>query len=163
MTTTWINNAWPQARRASSREYIRFWASVIGLALSDASAFLLAHLLFRANQHVPIMLLFVGRVAQNTSRTIDVFAVLGAAFVVVRYLSGDYSRRQLFWDGAKITTIAILIACIPDFLMLFLAHGLYALTPVLLSWIVLLPVIPLMRQGARLLMSRMGIWQLLPP
>ena len=30
--------------------------------------------------------------------------IIALVFVGARYLVGDYSRRQLFWDGARSTT-----------------------------------------------------------
>ena len=88
------------------------------------------------------------------------FAILAIIFIAVRYLSGDYSRRQLFWDGTKITTIALMITSLPDIVMLFLGNGIYSMTPVFLSWISLLFILPVMRQGMRILMTYADIWQI---
>ncbi len=49
---------------------------------------------------MPALVAFFGG-NSHPSTPINVFAVLGAIFIAVRYLSGDYGRRQLFWDGAK--------------------------------------------------------------
>ena len=43
----------------------------------------------------------------------------------------------VFWDGTKITTIALLIAAIPDIAMLRLGRGLYTPAPVLRGWVFL--------------------------
>ena len=86
--------------------------------------------------------------------------ILGVLFVLVRYLTGDYGRRQLFWDGAKLTTIALLVTALPDVAMLFLARGHFAVGHVLACWLFLIFAVPVMRQGARILMSLLGVWQI---
>jgi undecaprenyl-phosphate galactose phosphotransferase len=109
---------------------------------------------------VPTIVLFVGRVPNAQSTPLNVFALLAAAFIIVRYISGDYGRRQLFFDGAKGTTIALLITAIPDLLMYALGGGIYALTPIMLSWFSLIVFLPILRQGARVLLSRIDVWQI---
>lgn len=160
MTTTWISDSWSESRRITRLRHFHYWASVIGLALADTFSFLLAHFLLRAHAVVPAIVLFAGH-GSAPSRPIDVFLLLAFAFIAVRYLSGDYGRRQLFWDGAKVTTIALIVASLPDFLMLILGSGLhYSATPMLLSWVLLLISVPLLRQVARIAMTQMGIWQI---
>jgi undecaprenyl-phosphate galactose phosphotransferase len=130
------------------------------LALADGFCFLLADLLFRASASVPTIVLFIGRLPHAPTTPLNVFALLGMAFIIVRYISGDYSRRQLFFDGAKGTTIALLITAIPDLLMYALGHSLYSLAPIVFSWLFLLICLPILRQGARLLLSRVDVWQI---
>lgn len=160
MTTTLVANAFPGQRRVVATRHIRYWTSVFGLALADGLSFLTAQFLFRQGQSVPSVVLFTGTAPHLVTRSIDVFLVLAVVFIAVRYLSGDYGRRQLFWDGAKVTTIAILITSLPDALMAVLGGALYSKLPVLLSWLYLLVTVPLLRQGARILMSRTGIWNI---
>ena len=159
-TTTWTTDLLDESRRSIRARHFRHWLSILGLALADGLCFLLADLLFRLNASVPTMILFVGRIPHAPTTPLNVFALLGAAFVLVRYISGDYSRRQLFFDGAKGTTIALLITAIPDLLMYMLGRGLYSLVPILLSWMSLIIFLPIMRQGARMLMSRIDVWQI---
>ena len=159
-TTTWTTDLLDESRRSIRARHFRHWLSILGLALADGLCFLLADLLFRLNASVPTMILFVGRIPHAPTTPLNVFALLGAAFVLVRYISGDYSRRQLFFDGAKGTTIALLITAIPDLLMYALGRGLYSLVPILLSWMSLIIFLPIMRQGARMLMSRIDVWQI---
>ena len=159
-TTTWTTDLLDESRRSIRARHFRHWLSILGLALADGLCFLLADLLFRLNASVPTMILFVGRIPHAPTTPLNVFALLGTAFVLVRYISGDYSRRQLFFDGAKGTTIALLITAIPDLLMYALGRGLYSLVPILLSWISLIIFLPIMRQGARMLMSRIDVWQI---
>lgn len=160
MTTMWISDSWAESRKVERIRHFRYWTSVLGLALADIVSFVFAHLLFRATAIVPAIVLFVGRQG-SPSRPIDLFLILAAFFVAIRYVSGDYGRRQLFWDGTKVTTIALLVASLPDFLVLILASGLhYSATRMLLSWIFLLVSVPLLRQLARIVMAQAGIWHI---
>jgi undecaprenyl-phosphate galactose phosphotransferase len=159
-STTWLSDAWDQPHRAIRTRNVHYWLSVFGLALADGLSFLVAHLLFRLGESVPTLIMFFGNNADKPSTPINVFAILALVFIAVRYLSGDYGRRQLFWDGAKGTTIALLITSAVDIAMLLLGNGIYAMAPVFLSWLSLLFILPIMRQLARILMSRAGIWQI---
>jgi undecaprenyl-phosphate galactose phosphotransferase len=122
--------------------------------------FTLASLIFRHGESVPSLLIMNGGGASTTRAPIDIFIILGVLFVLVRYLTGDYGRRQLFWDGAKLTTIALLVTAIPDVAMLFLARGHFAVGHVLACWLFLIFAVPVMRQGSRILMSLLGVWQI---
>lgn len=133
---------------------------MFGLALADGLAFLMTGLLIRSGSSVPALVLFMGTNARRPSTPIDVFLILAIIFIAVRYLTGDYGRRQLFWDGAKVTTIALIVTSLPDLVMLALGNGVYAACPVILSWVLLLFLLPIMRQGMRVLMTRAGIWQI---
>jgi Undecaprenyl-phosphate galactose phosphotransferase WbaP len=159
-STTWINDAWAQPRKAIRTRHIRYWISVFALAAADGLSFLIADLLLRHGRSTPTLVMFFHNNPAKPSTPINVFALLCAIFIAVRYISGDYGRRQLFWDGAKITTIAILITSFFDIAMLVLGNGVYAAAPVFLSWLALLFILPVMRQGARVLMTRAGIWQI---
>ena len=159
-TTTWTTDLLDESRKVVRARYFRHWLSILGLALADGLCFLLAELLFRAGASVPTIVLFVGRLPHAPTTPLNVFALLGVAFVSIRYISGDYGRRQLFFDGAKGTTIALLITGIPDLLMYALGRGLYSLGPILLSWIFLIVFVPVLRQGARMMLSRIDVWQI---
>jgi undecaprenyl-phosphate galactose phosphotransferase len=160
MTTTSISDYWDRHQRDSSARHFRYWLAVFGLAAADGLCFTLASLLIRHGESVPSLLIMNGGAASNPRAPIDVFLILAIAFVVVRYLTGDYSRRQLFWDGTKLTTIALMVTALPDVAMLFLARGHFAVAHVLASWLFLLFAVPVLRQGARVLMSLLGIWQI---
>jgi len=159
-TTTWTTDLLDESRRSARARHFCYWLSILGLASADGLCFLLADLLFRAGASVPTIVLFVGRIPHAPTTPLNVFVLLGVAFILIRYISGDYSRRQLFFDGAKGTTIALLITAIPDLLMYALGRGLYSLSPILLSWLFLLIFLPILRQGARMLMTRLDIWQI---
>lgn len=159
-STTWITDAWSVPRRGVRTRHIRYWISVFGLAIADGLSFLIVDLLIRHGHSVPTLVMFMGNNTRRPSTPMDVFVVLAIVFLLVRYLTGDYGRRQLFWDGAKVTTIALMITSLPDLAILALGNGVYAAWPVLLSWAALLFLMPVMRQGARVLMSRAGIWQI---
>ena len=158
MTSTLLSASWDQHQRSTAR--MGFWLSVLGLAGADALCFSLASLLIRRGESVPSLLIMNGGGASTTHAPIDIFLILAVLFVLVRYLTGDYGRRQLFWDGAKLTTIALLVTALPDVAMLFLARGRFAVGHVLACWVFLAFAVPVMRQGARVLMSLLGVWQI---
>lgn len=159
-STTWISDAWGPPRAAIRTRHIRYWISVFCLAIADALSFLIVDLVIRHGHSVPTLVLYLGKNATSPSTPIDVFAVLAAFFIAIRYLSGDYGRRQLFWDGTKITTIALLVTSLPDLIMLLVGDGIYSAWSIFLSWIALLALVPVIRHGARVLMTRAGIWQI---
>src|SRR5580704_8972084 len=79
-------------------------AIIVALVSSDLLCFALADTvlhLFRANMAIaPFRGGFSG--AHNTA--MDLLVIIAVIFVVARYIIGDYSRRRLFWDGARATT-----------------------------------------------------------
>lgn len=158
-TATWLSHSWNPPQRMIRTRHIRYWISVFGLALADGLSFLFAELLLRKGHSMPALVLFMGS-GGRPSTPISVFVLLAIIFIAVRYLTGDYGRRQLFWDGAKITTMALLITSLPDLAMLLLGKGVYETAPVLSSWVLLLFLVPAMRQAMRIVMSRTGIWQI---
>lgn len=159
-TTTWISDTWNPPRQMIRTRHIRYWISVFGLALADGLSFLFAGLLLRSGHSVPALVLFMGSNTGRPTAPISVFALLAVIFIAVRYLTGDYGRRQLFWDGAKITTIALTVTSLPDFAMLAMGNGVYQTMPVVLSWTALLFLVPAIRQGMRIVMTRADIWQI---
>jgi len=159
MTTTVTIDSTDAGKNRRVRQ-MRFWLTVFGLAFADALSFALAELLLRYRQSVPSLLLVSRPAIDGPHSTIDIFLLLAVAFVAVRYLSGDYSRRQLFWDGAKLTTIALVVTSLPDIATLWLGTGIFSVMHVLASWLFLIFAVPIMRQCIRILMSRVGIWQI---
>ena len=131
--------------------------TVLGLALADVSAFAVSAELFRVGHAVPRLLFY--RSFPEINAPIDVFYILGALFIAVRYVSGDYSRRQLFWDGARLSTIGLLVASMPCLLLLFFVNGQYSVWAELCSWIFVIIGIPMFRQGVRHLMSLASLWR----
>jgi undecaprenyl-phosphate galactose phosphotransferase len=129
------------------------------LALADGLSFLLAQLLFRIGRDDPSLVLFLNH-PSPAFPVVRIFTVLAVGFIAIRYLAGDYSRRHLFWDGAKVTTIALLVACIPEISLSVLGDQFYSLTPIILSWAFLIVTLPMMRQLSRAVMSRLHIWQI---
>lgn len=149
-------------RAIATRPYLRrsrYRFNTLALALSDVLMFVLADFLFRANHAVPAIMFFRGTLASIYHKPIDVFAALCVLFVVIRYVAGDYSRRQLFWDSTRQTTTALLIAAIPDFFFVMLSGGVDSKAAFVESWVFLLVAIPMGRQLARVLMDQLGIWR----
>lgn len=137
---------------------LRHWASVISLVLADAAAFAVATVLFRGGHTVPQLLFSRGLLPINTP--IDLFLILGLLFIIVRYISGDYSRRELFWDSTRRTTVSLLIASMPCLLLLLFANVGYSALAILGSWAFVIVAVPAFRQGARRLLSMASVWQL---
>src|ERR1700722_2722567 len=137
MTETGISAPLGLSKTDSRARHIRFWMTVFGLPAADALCFCLTHFLLRAGHMVPQVLVMTGRNGSGQT-LIDVFEVLAIAFIVVRYLAGDYGRRQLFWDGPKVTTIALLVTSLPDLAMMVLGRGLYSAPRMLAIWLLLI-------------------------
>jgi len=140
-------------------QLLRRIGRIFALASADACAFLAADLLFRWGERVPTLAIFSGHVPILRAGNIDLFLLLAIAFVTVRYLAGDYSRRLLFWDGARLTTKALIIASIPDFILLGVGQGHYSSFAILTTWPFLVVAVPVFRQLARVAMSAIGVWQ----
>lgn len=138
---------------------LKHWLTVVCLALADILAFVAAAVLFRQGRSVPELMVSHG-ISQPAS-AVDLFYILGALFIIVRFLLGDYSRRQLFWDGARQTTISLLIAASPCiFLVLLVPIAKYSIFAVLGSWTFVIVAVPVFRQLARWLLSKCAIWRL---
>ena len=58
----------------------------------------------------PALALFRNRTLGQPNTLIDLVMIIAMVFVGARYLVGDYSRRQLFWDGARSTSKALLVS-----------------------------------------------------
>ncbi|MGA7675023.1 MAG: undecaprenyl-phosphate galactose phosphotransferase WbaP [Rhizomicrobium sp.] len=136
---------------------LRHWISKVSLVLADVTAFTLATLLFRLGHTVPELLFYQGLLPINTP--VDLFYILGLFFIVVRYISGDYGRRELFWDGARRTTISLLFASTPCLLLLIFSNGGYSASAIIGSWAFVIVAVPALRQIARRLLSLISVWQ----
>jgi undecaprenyl-phosphate galactose phosphotransferase len=143
-------------RRATQRR-LRQWTTIIGLALSDIIAFNLAYRLFLADNPLPLTVRQGGNFLLPPTFAVDWFFIIAGFFVFIRYLFGDYGRRQLFWDGARLTTIALMVAALPHFLMVALGAP-AAIGGFFAAWVFLLFAVPMLRQGMRRLMAYAGLW-----
>ena len=77
----------------------------------------------------------------------------------MRYIRGDYSRRQLFWDEARATTVGLLVTSVPDILIWALFRSQYSAFAEIGSWLFLLGAIPILRYATRALLASMGLWR----
>ncbi len=134
------------------------WLCLAGLAISDIAVFVVADFLFRSGRAVPAIVIVGVRPSLDDATSIDVFALLAIAFVVFRYLSGDYSRRRLFWDSAKQSTTALFITALPDLFLMSLNIHAFAVVHIVGCWAFLIVGIPLSRQLARELLAKAGFW-----
>ena len=140
-----------------------FWrrlAIILALLFSDVLCFALADLLLRLGlgSNLPALAPSPGT-TRAVSHAIDLMALIALVFVAVRYLFGDYSRRQLFWDSARSTTNALLIsAAVYLAAVMMLEPGALLFSSAV--WFALVFVLPTARQGMRYLLFRAGVWNL---
>ena len=132
---------------------------LLGLIASDLSCFILGDMLLHLKAQPPALALFHNRSLGQPNTIIDLVMIIGLVFIGARYLVGDYSRRQLFWDGARSTTGALLIsgAVYSAALIALQSHG---LGPGLAIWLGLIFALPTARQMTRLLLGKLGVWHL---
>ena len=126
--------------------------------LADLACFAAADLALHWFGASPGLALFRGR-SVVSPETVDLIIVIAAAFIAARYLAGDYSRRQLFWDGARATTAALLVSGI-IYSAAVLGLQPAAAVPALAVWIVLLFLVPSARQLMRMALAAVGLWNL---
>src|SRR5882724_13187847 len=86
---------------------------LLGLVGSDLICFAVADAILHLLVTPPALALFGNwsdRSLGQPNASIDLVMIIALVFVGARYLVGDYSRRQLFWDGARSTTTALLVS-----------------------------------------------------
>jgi len=153
-----IERSRPQNFGIQASSTPRRGAIVGGLMLADLVCFAAADLALHWFGASPGLALFRGR-SMVSHDTVDLIIVIAIAFIGARYLAGDYSRRQLFWDGARATTAALLISGI---IYSAAVIGLQpaAAVPALAVWIALLFLVPSARQLMRMALGAAGLWNL---
>ena len=139
--------------------HLRRIAIILGLMTSDLACFAVADTLLHFFAQPPALALFRNRTLGQPNTVIDLVMIIALVFVCARYLVGDYSRRQLFWDGARATTTALMVS-----------GGAYVAAVSLLEpsgaaaslavWIGMLFALPTARQLMRLLLGKVGMWHL---
>lgn len=141
---------------------ISLWRRIItisSLMLADLFSFTVADLTLHFFTTPPALAMFRGRSLGTPNTVIDLMSILALLFVAARYLAGDYSRRKLFWDGARATTGALLI----NGAVYMAAAALLERDGVIISalvWFCLLFLLPCMRQAMRHGLSYLGMWKL---
>ncbi len=131
-------------------------AILLGLVGSDLICFAVADAILHLLVTPPALALF-----RNLSQgpSIDLVMIMALIFVGARYLVGDYSRRQLFWDGARSTTTALLVCGIAYNAAVSLV-GPSGLMVGIAVWSGLIFALPTMRQVMRLFLGKIGVWHL---
>jgi undecaprenyl-phosphate galactose phosphotransferase len=139
--------------------YWRRLAILVGLVSSDLICFAAADVVLRLTTMPPALATFHNHSLGQPNTVIDLVMIIALVFAGARYLVGDYSRRQLFWDGARSTTTALLVCGIAYSAAVSLldSEGLMASISV---WLGLIFALPTARQVMRLLLGRMGVWHL---
>jgi undecaprenyl-phosphate galactose phosphotransferase len=131
-------------------------AILLGLVGADLTCFAIADGILHLLVTPPALALFRNR---TLGTSIDLVMIMALLFVGARYLVGDYSRRQLFWDGARSTTTALLVCGIAynAAVSLLETSGLMVGIAV---WLGLIFALPTMRQVMRLFLGKIGAWHL---
>jgi Undecaprenyl-phosphate galactose phosphotransferase WbaP len=134
-------------------------AILFGLMSADLSCFALGDTILHMLAQPPALALFRNRTLGQPNTVIDLVMIIALVFVGARYLVGDYSRRQLFWDGARSTTAALLVSgiCYTAAVSLLETSGLLAGIAV---WLGMIFALPTARQAMRLLLGKIGFWHL---
>lgn len=130
----------------------------IALAMSDILVFEIAALVFRTAADLPRFHVRIDDLGLD--RSVDVFYALCAAFVVVRYISGDYSRRLPFWEGVRLTTISVMFVALPVVMLTLFGGHTFSTVSQISSWLFVICTLPLARQMSRYLLSRASLWWL---
>jgi undecaprenyl-phosphate galactose phosphotransferase len=128
-----------------------------GLVSADLASFVIADLILQAFGVPPALGLFHGHAFAVPKTVIDLMGIIGLLFVAARYLAGDYSRRQLFWDGARATTGALLICSFAYMAAVLLMDPARLLVSALV-WLGLIVFLPTSRHVMRLFLSQIGLW-----
>ena len=131
-----------------------------GLTLADCASFVLIGYFIRNSENTPRLIAYTGLNESNGSIFISLYSIIAALFILARYLSGDYGTRKPFWDGAKGTTTALLVASLPEVFIIGIMPDLYSIWQIILTWTLLIFLVPLMRQAIRALLKQAGTWQI---
>src|SRR5690349_8168865 len=134
-------------------------AILFGLVTSDLACLAAADVVLHWVAIPPALATFHNRSLGQPNMLIDLVMIIALVFVGARYLVGDYSRRQLFWDGARSTTTALLVCGIAYNAAVSLV-GPSGLVVGIAVWSGLIFALPTMRQVMRLFLGRIGVWHL---
>jgi Undecaprenyl-phosphate galactose phosphotransferase WbaP len=137
----------------------RRFAILLGLMLADLSCFAFGDVVLHLMAQPPALALFRNRTLGQPNTVIDLVMIIALIFIGARYLVGDYSRRQLFWDGARSTTTALLISGAAYSAAVYLLEPDGVLAGIFV-WMLLIFVLPAARQTMRLLLGKLGLWHL---
>lgn len=132
---------------------------LLGLVGSDLICFAIADAILHLLVTPPALALFRNRSLGQPNASIDLVMIIALVFVGARYLVGDYSRRQLFWDGARATTTALLVGGIAYNAAVSLLES-SGLMVGITVWLGLIFALPTMRQVTRFFLGKVGVWHL---
>jgi Undecaprenyl-phosphate galactose phosphotransferase WbaP len=153
-----LTRQYPLGLHGSGSTWRRF-AILLGLMLSDLACFAFGDVVLHWLVQPPALALFRNRTLGQPNTVIDLVMIIALIFIGARYLVGDYSRRQLFWDGARSTTTALLISGAAYSAAVYLLEPDGVLTGIFV-WMLLIFALPTARQAMRLLLGKLGLWHL---
>jgi undecaprenyl-phosphate galactose phosphotransferase len=131
---------------------------IVSLVSVDLASFAIADIVLQLIGAPPLLGLFRGHTFAAPDTALDLMGIISLVFVVFRYLVGDYSRRQLFWDGARATTGTLLI-CAAVYIAAVLILEPKQWLASSLVWMALIVMVPIGRQTMRLVLARIGLWR----
>ena len=134
-------------------------AILLGLVGADLICFAIADAILHLLVTPPALALFRNTSLGQPNASIDLVMIMALVFVAARYLVGDYSKRQLFWDGARSTTTALLVCGIAYNAAVWLLETSGLMVGVAV-WLGLIFGLPTMRQVIRLFLGKIGVWHL---
>jgi Undecaprenyl-phosphate galactose phosphotransferase WbaP len=149
---------YPLGVRGGGRHWRRL-AILFGLVAADLACFALGDVILHQLAQPPALALFRNRSLGQPNTVIDLVMIIALVFVGARYLVGDYSRRQLFWDGARSTTTALLVGGVTYSAAVVLLEP-SGLMPGIAVWLGLIFALPTARQAMRLFLGKIGVWHL---
>ena len=134
-------------------------AILLGLVGADLICFAIADTILHLLVTPPALALFRNTSLGQPNASIDLVMIMALVFVGARYLVGDYSKRQLFWDGARSTTTALLVCGVAYNAAVWLLETSGLMVGVAV-WLGLIFGLPTMRQVMRLFLGKIGVWHL---
>jgi Undecaprenyl-phosphate galactose phosphotransferase WbaP len=149
--------SYPLGVHGGGGSHWRRLAILLGLVSTDLACFALGDAVLHLMAQPPAVALFRNRSLGEP--VIDLVMIIALIFVGARYLVGDYSRRQLFWDGARSTTTALLVSGAAYSAAVSLVES-GGVLPAVLVWLGMIFAIPTARQAMRLFLGRIGLWHL---
>ena len=149
---------YPLGVRSGSSHWRRL-TILLGLVGSDLICFAVADAILHLLVTPPALALFRNTSLGQPNASIDLVMIMALVFVGARYLVGDYSKRQLFWDGARSTTTALLVCGVAYNAAVWLLETSGLMVGVAV-WLGLIFGLPTMRQVMRLFLGKIGVWHL---
>ena len=156
----WTSTSGSSGRNASRNRILKLRHFFVGLSIaaSDLLVFILAYKFLRQHHIAPHIVIFPGTKFSPNSVSVDIFLICAVIFLAARFWRGDYTRRTLFWEGARETTHTLILLALIDIGM-SITSGVPIWSHILESWLATIILVPAARQATRQLTTILGIWE----